>query len=230
MGIIADNRAEAIAALADPIRRRIYDLVAAASDLIGRDEVATRADLPRSTAAFHLDRLVEAGVLTTEYRRLSGRSGPGAGRPAKLYRTTATELVGSVPDRHYELAGELLAAAAERADRDGVSIHEAVSAQARDIGAAVAHDHPELEAALDACGYDPVTDENGTVTLCNCPFHSLADRHTELICGANLALVGGMVEATDDPRTAHLVPRAGHCCVEIRAARDDADDTVKPTP
>ncbi|WP_417561928.1 helix-turn-helix transcriptional regulator [Microbacterium sp.] len=227
MGIIADNRATAMAALADPVRRRIYDLVAGAPDLIGRDEIAARADLPRSTAAFHLDRLVEAGVLTTEYKRLSGRSGPGAGRPAKLYRAVSTELLGSVPERHYELAGEVLAGAAVRADRDGIPMRDAVTVQARDVGTAVADEHPNLEAALDACGYAPITDENGTVTLCNCPFHALADRHTDLICGANLALVSGIVEATGDTRTARLVPRAGHCCVEVSAAAAPSGASVK---
>ena len=220
MSVIADNHAAGIAALADPVRRRIYDAVAAAGDAIGRDAAAAAADVPRSTAAFHLDRLVEAGLLEVEYRRLSGRTGPGAGRPAKLYRATATEIAASIPERHYELAGELFAAAAERADRDGIPVREAVAAQAHDLGRAIAADSGSVEAALDACGYDPQPDGHGGVVLCNCPFHALAGRHTELVCGANLSIVQGMIDGADDPRTPHLVPRDGHCCVEVRPDRE----------
>jgi predicted ArsR family transcriptional regulator len=222
MGVISDNRTAALGALGDPVRRRIYDVVAGAHDAVGRDAAAAAADIPRSTAAFHLDRLVEAGLLTVEYRRRSGRSGPGAGRPAKLYRATSGELMGSIPERHYELAGELLAAAAERADREAVPMREAVPAQARELGAQIGADCESVEAALTACGYQPDTGEDGAVRLENCPFHALAARHTELVCGANLALVQGIIDGTGDARTPHLVPRDGHCCVEVRALTEAA--------
>ncbi|UUT35012.1 helix-turn-helix domain-containing protein [Microbacterium elymi] len=138
MSVLSGNRADALGALGDPMRRRVYDVVARAHDAVGRDAAAAAAGIPRSTVAFHLDRLVEAGLLTVEYRRLSGRSGPGAGRPAKLYRAVAGELVGSIPERHYEVAGDLLASAAERADRDGVPMRDAVTAQAHELGASSA--------------------------------------------------------------------------------------------
>src|SRR4051812_47733490 len=95
----------AIAALSDPIRRRLYRL--AAERAIGRDEAADTIGIPRGTAAFHLDRLADAGLVTVSYRRLSGRTGPGAGRPSKLYAAASTDLIASVPERHYELAGGL---------------------------------------------------------------------------------------------------------------------------
>jgi len=228
MGVISGNRAAALGALGDPVRRRVYDVVAREQDAVGRDAAAAAAGLPRSTAAFHLDRLVEAGLLSVEYRRLSGRTGPGAGRPAKLYRATDRELVGSIPERHYELAGELLAAAAERADRDEIPMREAVPAQARELGSRIGAECATLEAALTACGYDPAADERGGVLLKNCPFHALAARHTDLVCGANLALVQGIVEGAKDARTPHLIPREGHCCVELRRA-DDAAAREHPT-
>jgi predicted ArsR family transcriptional regulator len=229
MGVISENRAAALGELGDPIRRRVYDIVANAQDAVGRDAAAAAAGIPRSTVAFHLDRLVDAGLLTVEYRRLSGRSGPGAGRPAKLYRATAAEVTGSIPERHYELAGELLAAAAERADRDDIPMRDAVPAQARELGAQIGTECRSVEAALDACGYRPASDGAGGVVLENCPFHALAARHTQLVCGANLALVQGMIDATGDERTPHLVPRDGHCCVEVRA-REDAARREHPTP
>ncbi|MEQ6897545.1 helix-turn-helix domain-containing protein [Microbacterium sp. KR10-403] len=218
MSVLAANRAAALAALADPVRRAVYDIVARAQDAVGRDAAAAAAGVPRSTAAFHLDRLVEVGLLTVEYRRLSGRSGPGAGRPAKLYRTVSGELLGSVPERHYELAADILAAGAERADRDDVSVAAAAASEAHSRGREIAAAAGTLDAALDACGYTPATDEHGTVVMQNCPFHALTARHSELVCAVNLALVEGLLTGVGDPRSACPVPRDGACCVEIRAA------------
>ncbi|QAY58740.1 transcriptional regulator [Microbacterium protaetiae] len=223
MSVLAVNRAAALAALADPVRRRIYDIVARGQDAVGRDVAAAEAALPRSTAAFHLDRLVDAGLLTVEYRRLSGRSGPGAGRPAKLYRAVTTELIGSIPERHYELAAELLAAGAERADREHTSVAAAAASEARDLGREIGADCGTIETALSVCGYTPDAGDRDGITLRNCPFHALADRHPTLVCTVNAALIEGLLEGSGDARCAHPVPRDGGCCVEIRSAGISAD-------
>jgi predicted ArsR family transcriptional regulator len=218
MSALSANRAAALAALADPVRRSIYDVVAREQDAVGRDAAAAGAGVPRSTAAFHLDRLVDAGLLTVEYRRLSGRTGPGAGRPAKLYRPITTELIGSIPERHYELAADILAAGAERADRDHTSVAAAAASAARERGREIGADCGAVETALSACGYTPVTGDGDDIVMGNCPFHALADRHPDLVCGVNLALVEGLLDGSGDTRTACPVPREGTCCVEIRAA------------
>ncbi len=214
MSTLATNRAAAFAALADPLRRELYR--AAIDRAIGRDEAAELAGIPRSTAAFHLDRLAEAGLLTVTFERPTGRSGPGAGRPAKRYRATAAEVAGSVPERHYELVGDVLASAVERAEEHGVPVREALSDEAFATGAAIGAAHDDLEDALTACGYEPRAAASGDVVLDNCPFHVLASRHTPLICGANLDLVRGLTTATGDARTPVLEPREGHCCVALR--------------
>lgn len=215
------NRAAAVALLGDPVRRALYRL--AADQELTRDEAAAALGIPRSTAAVNLDRLTDAGLLVTEFRRLSGRSGPGAGRPAKVYRAATTELVASIPERHYELAAELLAAALERAERDELPVREAVAEEAFTTGAAVGGAHETLEGALDACGYAPAEAGHGYLVLENCPFHQLATRHTSLVCGANVELVRGLAAATGDEREPVLTPREGRCCVEIRA-RDGAPE------
>ncbi|MGU3645229.1 helix-turn-helix transcriptional regulator [Microbacterium sp. C23T] len=225
MSILTPNRAEAVAALADPQRRELYRL--ATERPIGRDEAAAALGMPRSTAAVNLDRLAEAGLLTVSYERRSGRTGPGAGRPAKLYRAADAELAATIPERHYELAGELLAAAAAEADERGVPVRDALDAGAFAAGAAIGAGCADLEAALTLCGYAPrakdtlpsdgAEDAASTdLVLENCPFHALATRHTALICGANLELVRGLTTATGDERTPVLAPTAGRCCVEIR--------------
>lgn len=238
MATLLPDRADAVSALADPQRRALYRL--AAERAVGRDDVAQALGIPRSTAAFHLDRLADAGLLTVAYARRSGRTGPGAGRPAKLYRAAAAELSASIPERHYELAGDLLAAAAEDADARGVPVREALADAAFAAGTAVGAGHTRLEEALTACGYAPCAaasgaasgaapqrggavgaaseglEASGDLVLENCPFHALATRHTALICGANLELVRGLAAATGDERTPVLAPAPGRCCVEIR--------------
>jgi DNA-binding transcriptional ArsR family regulator len=109
----------AVAALAEPTRRRVYEHVVRQSEPVDRDEVAAAVDLPRTTAAFHLDRLAQCGLLDVHFERRSGRSGPGAGRPSKLYRRAAEAVEVSLPERHYDLAGELLAGAVDEAQASG---------------------------------------------------------------------------------------------------------------
>src|SRR5436190_6157619 len=109
------RRAARIGALAEPVRRRLYEYVAAQPDAVSREQAADGVDVPLHTAKFHLDRLVEEGLLETEFRRLTGRTGPGAGRPAKLYRRASRELALSLPEPRYDLAGEILAEGVERA-------------------------------------------------------------------------------------------------------------------
>src|SRR6476619_5878053 len=109
----------AVAALAEPTRRRLYEHVVRQAQAVSRDEAAAATDVPRATAAFHLDRLVDDGLLEVQFERRSGRTGPGAGRPAKLYRRAECTVSVSLPERRYDLAGELLAAAVVEADRSG---------------------------------------------------------------------------------------------------------------
>ena len=126
------------------------------------------------------------GAADVERRRLVGRSGPGAGRPTKLYRATTTEVMASIPERHYELAGELLAAAIERAERDGIPVERARLKRMPSAGASARARRRSRTRSAAAATPPPKTGGAG-LTLENCPFHALATRHTPLVCGANLA-------------------------------------------
>jgi predicted ArsR family transcriptional regulator len=206
-----------VAALDEPTRRRLYDYVARSRDAVGRDEASEATGVARATAAFHLDRLVEEGLLEVEHRRISGRSGPGAGRPAKLYRRADCEIEVSLPQRRYELVGEVLAAALDAADTSGGSAREAAAEQAAEVGRRVARTAgtSDVVAVLEAQGFEPWV-EDGSVRLANCPFHHLARRHTDLVCGINLHLVGGLLEALPDSGyTARLRPSPDNCCVVL---------------
>src|SRR3954449_4357048 len=93
------TQVEAVAALAEPTRRRLYDHVVRQAAPVSRDEAAAAGGVPRPTVAFHLDRLVDDGLLDVVFERRTGRTGPGAGRPSKLYRRGAGGGPGSPPPR-----------------------------------------------------------------------------------------------------------------------------------
>src|SRR5919112_356330 len=130
----SDDGIEAAATLREPVRRTLFELVTRSATPVDRDEAAAAAGIGRPLAAFHLDRLVRAGLLEVEYHRRSGRTGPGAGRPAKFYRPKpGLEIEVSVPSRRYRLAAEIFADGLERADD---AVLGDVQAAARDRGIA----------------------------------------------------------------------------------------------
>ena len=117
-----DAALTSLAALAEPLRRRLFLYVASSAAPVSREQAAEALGVARSVAAFHLDKLADVGVLAVEYRRPPGRGGPGAGRPAKLYRAVEDEVAFSVPERHYDLAAAVLARAVADAEAQSVPV------------------------------------------------------------------------------------------------------------
>jgi predicted ArsR family transcriptional regulator len=201
-------------ALGDPVRRRVYDAVARSSEPLSRDAVAAACDLTRSTATFHLERLAADGLLVTESRRLTGRSGPGAGRPAKLYHRADEEFDVSVPERHYRLAGEVLARAVEESHETGEPAREAVRRVAAETGERLGAAAPTLATMLEAQGYEPRA-EGPDLVMGNCPFHRLAAEHPSLVCELNVELLRGAARGAGEGCRVDLDPGAGGCCIRI---------------
>lgn len=221
------DRASVIGALADETRRALYEFVCEQRDPVGRERAADALGIALHKVSFHLDRLVAEGLLEVEYRRLSGKTGPGAGRPSKLYRRTPQEIAVSLPPRRYDLVGEILAAAISDASA-GAALDDALSDAARTEGMAfgagiaqVAHGgaRPDLADVLRGQGYEPVARDD-VIELANCPFDALAQKHTDLVCGLNQSYVQGVVDALGyDGVTACLEPEPGWCCVKARGRR-----------
>jgi predicted ArsR family transcriptional regulator len=217
---------QAIAALEEPTRRQLYELVAASPSPVSKDEAAAALAIPRTTAAFHLDKLVDGGLLSVVYERRCGRSGPGAGRPAKLYRRSDLQVEISLPERTYDVAAHLLAAALQEAEATGESPKEALSRQAiqhgRSLGQAARAKPTEgggsgalVVEVLAGQGFEP-RDDGADILLGNCPFHALAKEYTELVCGMNQRLLAGLLEGIGDTdREALISPTPNHCCVRI---------------
>ena len=223
----ADVRADvsAVASLDEPTRRRIYDYVGAQVAPVGRDDVAVALDVPRRTAAFHLDRLAELGLLAVSFARRTGRNGPGAGRPSKLYQRSARDVAVSLPPRDYDLAGRLLAGAMVQAQQTGERPREVLDRQARDLGRSMARERSGGPAGLGATGilmslledhgFEPRS-AAGDIVLHNCPFHALAQEQAELVCGMNLHLLVGVLEGLGTTGLqARLEPGYSGCCVRL---------------
>jgi len=229
MSAAHDDRLAALAALAEPLRRNLYLRVAGARDAVSRDEAAAALGVSRSVAAFHLDKLAELGLLDVEYRRPPGRGGPGAGRPAKLYRRSHGEVAFTVPERHYDLAASILASAVADAQEQDVPLEQALQAASRRCGRGLAAPptgaaEPRSEVqvlgrvaeVLSAHGYEPCREED-RITLENCPFHALAEQHRALVCGMNLGVIEGILEGAGATEVeASLDPAPGRCCVTMR--------------
>jgi predicted ArsR family transcriptional regulator len=200
---------DVVTSLAEPVRRALYEFVARSTVPVSRDTAADAVKVSRQVAAYHLDRLTDDGLLDVEFRRLSGRSGPGAGRPAKLYRRSEHSYDVTLPPRRYELAARILLEAVSEGHVDDGTL----TAVAHRVGAAIGQ--TGLRQALTGTGYEPAT-EDGETRFRNCPFHALRDQDRETTCELNLALVEGMLDGSGSKARAVLNPEDGYCCVRLR--------------
>src|SRR3954451_10061138 len=220
-----EARMDRLAVLGDPGRRTLFRYVTRQVEPVTREEAARANEIPRHVAKFHLDRLVDEGLLTADYRRPPGRGGPGAGRPAKLYRAGA-DIDVSVPERRYDIAGRLLVRAVGEASRTGASVSDTLIDVAHGAGRDLAAESApsdqrrwgatrHLLSVLTSCGLEPDRSRRA-ITLQNCPFHRLAAEDREVVCGMNLAFVRGLLEGSGmDESRASLEPVPGGCCVRV---------------
>ncbi|PNH84559.1 metalloregulator ArsR/SmtB family transcription factor [Arthrobacter sp. AFG20] len=216
-GLSWTGRLAALASLGDASRRRLFEYVAGHSSAVGRDDAAAALGMPRSTASFHLDRLVRDGLLAVEFRKLGEKAGPGSGRPAKLYRPAMEEVGVSVPDRSYDLAGELMATAIESSMTGGGGVREALADASYSRGRALGGSGSSLGEVLGSIGYMPEQDAEGGTILTNCPFHRLADGHADVVCAMSGALLSGAAAACGVPEEKVVEDRTvGRCCARIR--------------
>jgi predicted ArsR family transcriptional regulator len=227
-----EHALDVVGALADDLRRQMYLFIREQGRPISRDEAAEAVGISRKLAAFHLDKLTEKGLLKAHYRRLSGRSGPGAGRPSKVYEPTELEVAVSIPSRSYDFVGSLLVSALARSPTSvRTAARTAAWEEGRSLGQEVrrarrlrsASPKRLMAIARDVLlerGYEPYPDEAGTLRLRNCPFHALAQQSKEIVCNLNHAFISGLLSGLDGNQLdAALEPRPGECCVRVQAVR-----------
>lgn len=212
-----------VSALADPVRRALFDHVRRRHQPVTRDEAADACGVSRNLAAFHLDKLVDTGLLHASYQAPADRP-RGRGRAPKVY-TAGDEIELLIPARRYELIASVLAAAvAERhTDAQQAALQEA-HARGQRIGQsltrAAGDELARATAVLDELGFEPVAADGDRLILRNCPFHALAAEQTALICGLNHALIDGILDGVRPGAEraeihARLAPRPDGCCVEV---------------
>jgi predicted ArsR family transcriptional regulator len=223
-----EHRLEATGALAGDIRRALYIFIREQRRPVGREEAAVAVGISPKLAAFHLDVLVEKGLLVASYMRLSARRGPGAGRPSKVYKPSETEISVSIPFRSYDIVGEMLLDALESSGEPLGGITDAARQRGTELGR---RERPTrsfrsssknksidvTKAILTEHGYEPYRDDRGDLWLHNCPFHQLAKRSPQLVCGLNHAFIEGLLSGLGGTTLqADLDPRPGQCCVTLR--------------
>jgi len=223
MGELGRPRAiETVGLLAEPARYSLYEWVSAQSRPVGRAAAAAAVGVPRTVAAFHLDKLAEAGLLTVTLGRTTTRRGPGSGRPARLYARSDQTIGLHLPPRSYDLLATVLAEAIEEAGQE-----EHLYRVAHHAGTALGRGQRDAKhgsrrpsrtatmAILRRLGYEPYA-QGSKIRLKNCPFHDVQRSHPPLVCGANLQLIDGLLRGSGvDGYTASLDPRPSECCVVL---------------
>jgi predicted ArsR family transcriptional regulator len=218
----------AIAALDDDVRRALYEHVRAAGSPVSREGAAAAVGISRKLAAFHLDKLVELGVLSSGFAPASTRR---VGRAPRVYEPAGQDIAVRVPERSPELLASILVEAVtteqpdERAEQAALRVARergralGVAERSRVRGGRVGAERAlaTSEELLAREGFEPYT-EAGAVRLRNCPFHPASGMAPALVCGLNRAYLAGMIEGLDAAGrvTAELAPRTGECCVELR--------------
>jgi predicted ArsR family transcriptional regulator len=232
--VAVDPAIKAVAALDDDLRRGMYQFIRAERRPVSRDEAAAAVGISRKLAAFHLDKLVDAGVLRAHFGSATGIR--RVGRAPKVYEPVDTDLQISIPPRRLDLLADILltavlapgpasssaapsSAALEAATERGRDLGETERRSARPGRLGAERALTLVTALLTRHGFEPVRAAPSCVRLHSCPFHPLADRAPDLVCAINQAFVAGVIEGLD-PRPsirAVLDPREGDCCVELRA-------------
>ncbi|MGH8887131.1 MAG: helix-turn-helix transcriptional regulator [Egibacteraceae bacterium] len=226
-----ESAAIRVGVLSDELRRRMYEFIRTTGRPVSRDEAAAQVGISHKLAAFHLDKLVDHGLLKAHYARLPGRSGPGAGRSSKLYEPSDVEIEVSIPPRRYDVVGRILVEAVESGRQDE-SPRDTVRRVARRFGVELGEQFrrerrlrppgPEralaiAERILARHGFEPYRDDQGQVALRNCPFRDLARTAPDLVCGLNQALLDGLLRGLGNQSVeALLEPKPGQCCVSLR--------------
>jgi predicted ArsR family transcriptional regulator len=220
----------AVAALNDVLRRGMYAYCRRVGRPVSRDEAAAQVGISRKLAAFHLDKLVDAGLLRAHYAPVDGVR--RVGRAPKLYEPTNEPVRVAIPERRHDLLADLLLDAV-LAHRPGETATESALRTARDRGRQLGVRERDdarpgrlgaeraltlVGAVLSRRGFEPCREDPTTVRLRNCPFHPLAARAPELVCGLTHAFVAGFLDGLEAPSTqAELVPTPGECCVRLTA-------------
>ncbi|MEV4340569.1 transcriptional regulator [Streptomyces sp. NPDC049590] len=234
---VAGSAIDSVSVLSEDSRWRMFTFIRRAGHAITRDEAAASVGISRKLAAFHLDKLVAAGLLRARYETPGGIR--KVGRRPKVYEPTDAQITVSIPDRRHELLADLLldAVLTEEADENAAQAAMRTAGQrGRQLGEIAREETrpgrlgPErgltaCEGLLEEYGYEPVREAPDRLRLRNCPFHPLAAKAPDLVCGMNQAFLSGYLAGLEvNGIRAVLAPEPGECCVRLGPNGTDQDD------
>lgn len=217
--------------LGDETRRRMYAVVRRAGRPVTRDEAAAGVGVSRKLAAFHLDKLVDAGLLRAHYEHADSLH--RAGRRPKLYEPSGVTVQFSIPDRRHELLADMLmeAVLTEAQTEDARQAAVRVAAErGRDLGTTERQTTRPgrlgaergltiCERMLERYGFEPIRETTTRLRLHNCPFQPLTAKAPDLVCAMNHAFLAGYLDGLQATGLrVTLAPRPGECCVRISPA------------
>lgn len=223
-----DPAVRAVAALEDGLRRRMYDFIRDARQPVTREQAATAVGISRKLAAFHLDKLVDVGLLRTHYESGATRR---VGRAPKVYEPTDLPVRISIPARQPDTLADILLDAVLDTDEGETPQQAALRvahARGEDVGTRSREQSRTgrlgaeraltfTETALRQWGFEPARTTPTCVRLRNCPFHPFAAKAPDLVCGINHAFLDGFLTGLHASTVeAVLEPTAGECCVQLR--------------
>ncbi|MER6472378.1 helix-turn-helix transcriptional regulator [Streptomyces collinus] len=232
-----DRAIDSVSALGEDSRRRMFAFIRRSGHAVTRDEAAASVGISRKLAAFHLDKLVDAGLLRARYESPGGIR--KVGRKPKVYEPTDAQIAVSIPDRRHELLADLLLeavvtegadesaaqAAMRSAEHRGRRLGEAAREATRPGRLGPERGLTACERLLEQYGYEPVRQSPTRLRLRNCPFHPLAAKAPQLVCGMNQAFVSGCLHGLQvSGLQAVLAPDPGECCVRLGPNGTDHDD------
>ncbi|MGV9853609.1 helix-turn-helix transcriptional regulator [Streptomyces sp. NPDC003442] len=230
-----------VSVLSEDSRRRMFVFIRRAGRAVTRDEAAASVGISRKLAAFHLDKLVDAGLLRARYETPGGIR--KVGRRPKVYEPTDAQITVSIPERRHELLADLLLdavltegadenaaqAAVRAAERRGRRMGEAARDETRPGRLGPERGLTVCERLLDEYGYEPVRAAPTELRLRNCPFHPLTAKAPDLVCGMNHAFLAGYVNGLEvNGVRAVLAPEPGECCVRLGPGDTERDDGGGP--
>jgi predicted ArsR family transcriptional regulator len=218
--------AEPLDAVADPGLRAALLFARSQAEPITADDAAAALEVHRNVARGRLDRLAAAGLLEVTRERRTGRSGPGAGRPAKVYRVAPELEAIEFPPRHFD---ELVAALVEELPesalrRAGAQFGRQLAMAAglrpvrdlvRGLGRACA--------AVRSLGYQAslvsVEGDRAVISTPTCPLRPLVARRPET-AEIDRGMWAGLVErALDGVRAEDVRCETADCLDEHRSCR-----------
>ena len=218
-------------AIGDRELRKALLFARAQQQPVTADEVAAAQGIHRNVARSRLERLAEAGLLIASFERRTGRTGPGAGRPAKTYRVAPELTAIEFPKRRYEqLIGLVVDALPERARRDrlrelGIAFGRELGREARLRAAKTFRTAlGRVCAALGDLGYHAsvaeVNGERAVIATATCPLRPLVRVHPELATVDRGMWAALAARALDGINVDQIV------CDTPRCDRDDLDCRV----